>query len=110
MVSLSIEHTDEDLQDMINVIDTDGDGTIDFHEFLTMMVSERSEVEEIREAFKVFDINKNGFISAEELRQVMTNLGEEVTDEEVNEMIRDADIDKDGLVSYEEFVIMMSSH
>lgn len=42
-----------------------------------------------------------------QLRHVMTNLGEKLTDEEVDEMIREADIDGDGQVNYEEFVRMM---
>lgn len=83
--------------------------------------------EEIREAFRVFDKVRrfaaaaaavsrnaapeftflttfqdgNGYISAAELRHVMTNLGEKLTDEEVDEMIREADIDGDGQVNYE---------
>ena len=57
--------------------------------------------EEIREAFRVFDKDGNGFISAAELRHVMTNLGEKLTDEEVDEMIREADIDGDGQINYE---------
>merc|ERR1711874_848128 len=65
--------------------------------------------EEIREAFRVFDKDGNGNISAAELRHVMTNLGEKLTDEEVDEMIREADIDGDGQVNYEEFVTMMTS-
>merc|ERR1712216_873956 len=51
--------------------------------------------EELIEAFKVFDRDGNGFISAAELRHIMTNLGEKLTDEEVDEMIREADIDDD---------------
>ncbi len=42
-----------------------------------------------------------------QLRHVMTNLGEKLTDEEVDEMIREADVDGDGQVNYEEFVKMM---
>ena len=49
-------------------------------------------------ARRVFDKDGNGFISAAELRHVMTNLGEKLTDEEVDEMIREADIDGDGQV------------
>lgn len=66
--------------------------------------------EEIQEAFKVFDKDGNGYISAAELRHVMTSLGEKLTEEEVDEMIREADIDQDGQINYEEFVKMMVSH
>jgi len=65
--------------------------------------------EEIREAFRVFDKDGNGFISAAELRHVMTNLGEKLTDEEVDEMIREADIDGDGQVNYEGAVQSISA-
>ena len=66
-----------------------------------------TDEEELKEAFKVFDKDGNGFISAAELRHVMTNLGEKLTDEEVDEMIREADVDGDGQVNYDEFVKMM---
>lgn len=48
----------------------------------------------------MFDRNGDGYISAPELRLVMTNLGEKLTDEEVDDMIREADLDGDGVVSY----------
>ena len=54
--------------------------------------------EEIREAFKVFDRDNNGFISAAELRHVMTSIGEKLTDDDVDEMIREADQDGDGRI------------
>ena len=43
-------------------------------------------------------------ISAAELRHVMTNYGEKLTDEDVDEMIVDADVDHDGNINYVEFV------
>lgn len=48
----------------------------------------------------MFDKDGNGFISSEELRHVMTNLGEKLTDQEVAEMIREADTNGDGMVDY----------
>ena len=51
-----------------------------------------------KEAFKVFDRDNNGFISAAELRHVMTSIGEKLTDDEVDEMIREADQDGDGRI------------
>lgn len=89
-----------------------GNGTIDFPEFLTMMARKMKDTdseEEIREAFRVFDKDGNGFISAAELRHVMTNLGEKLTDEEVDEMIREADIDGDGQVNYEGMRLTMNN-
>eukprot|EP00980_Cylindrotheca_fusiformis_P019151 scaffold6486_cov96-Cylindrotheca_fusiformis.AAC.15 len=112
MRSLGQNPTEAELQDMIQEIDADGSGTIDFPEFLTMMARKMKDTdseEEILEAFKVFDKDGNGFISAAELRHIMTNLGEKLTDEEVDEMIREADIDGDGQINYEEFVKMMMS-
>lgn len=100
----------EELQDMINEVDINGNGTIEFGEFLSLMarkIKETDAEEELKEAFKVFDKDQNGYISASELRNVMINLGEKLTDEEVNQMIREADVDGDGQVNYEEFVRMM---
>lgn len=95
---------------MINEVDVDGNGSIDFPEFLTMMARKMKDTdseEEIIEAFKVFDKDGNGFISRAELSHVMTNLGEKLTDEEVDGMIHEADVDGDGFINYEEFVRMM---
>merc|ERR1740117_1218797 len=90
MRSLGQNPTEAELGDMINEVDADGNGQIDFPEFLTMMAKKMKATdseEEIKEAFKVFDKDGNGFISAAELRHIMTNLGEKLTDEEVDEMI-----------------------
>ncbi|CAF1313828.1 unnamed protein product [Didymodactylos carnosus] len=84
------------IQDQIVVVSFKGNGTIDFPEFLSLMsrrMKDSDDEEEIREAFRVFDRDGDGFISADELRHVMTNLGEKLTDEEIDEMIREANID-----------------
>merc|ERR1719172_365206 len=110
MRSLGQNPTEAELHDMINEVDADGKGTIDFTEFLSLMSKKMKDAdseEELMEAFKVFDKDGNGFISAAELRHVMTNLGEKLTEDEVDEMIKEADFDGDGQVNYDEFVKMM---
>ncbi|GMH68284.1 hypothetical protein TL16_g04892, partial [Triparma laevis f. inornata] len=63
--------------------------------------------EEIWDAFQAFDLDKNNFVGAAEIRHVLINIGETVTDEEVDEMIRMVDTDGDGQVGFEEFFGMV---
>lgn len=65
--------------------------------------------EAIRAQFQALDKDGNGVVSAEEIREVLTALGDRLSDEDVNEMIRDVDTDGDGQVNYEEFVAHMLS-
>ncbi|XP_056167470.1 calmodulin-like protein 11 isoform X1 [Syzygium oleosum] len=112
----SLDHSpsEKELQDMIDeAAAADGDGAIEFAKFLGSMannIKEDTDVEEeLKEAFKVFDRDQNGYISPSELRHVMINLGEKLTEEEVQQMISEADLDGDGQVDFEEFVKLMST-
>ena len=107
MKNLGQSPSEAELQDMINEVDIDGNGTIDFKEFIGIMarkMRDSDSEEELIEAFKVFDRDGNGLISNVELQHVMTSLGENVTMDEVDEMIKEADLDGDGFINYEEFV------
>lgn len=110
MKNLGQSPSEAELQDMINEVDIDGNGTIDFKEFLGLMARKMRDSdteEELIEAFKVFDRDGNGLIGPDELLHVMTSLGETVTIDEVEEMVKEADFDGDGYINYEEFVRMI---
>lgn len=119
MHALRIEGTDQEIQDMINNVDVDGSGTVDFNEFLKMMAhghvvradddhsKRRTEEEEMRQAFKVFDLDGNGYIDARELKMTMCNLGENLSDKDIKHMMKLADKNGDGRIDYEEFINMM---
>ena len=103
MRALGQNPTEEEVKEMIEEVDDDGSGSIDFPEFLSTMARKMKESdtnEELVKAFKVFDDSGNKLISAEELRRVMTNLGEKLTKAEVDEMIREADVDGDGYINF----------
>lgn len=78
--------TEAELKQMISEVDADGNGLIDFAEFVTLMARKMNNADkdaEIREAFNVFDKDGSGKISSDELRSIMKSLGEDLTDDEV---------------------------
>jgi len=98
---------------------------VDFNEFLRMMTRSQyhinrvqghagehgrspDEMEEMRQAFRVFDIDGNGVIDEHELKTTMFNLGEDLSDQEVKQMIKLADRNGDGKIDYEGIGLPMS--
>ena len=112
MRGLGQNPSEEELKQMIREVDLNGDGTLDFKEFLCLMVKKMDDnnlEDELSYAFKVFDKDKNGYINAHELRATMNDLGEELTQEEIEEIIKEGDLDNDGQVDYDEFTKMIMS-
>ncbi|KAF0910318.1 hypothetical protein E2562_001498 [Oryza meyeriana var. granulata] len=108
--SLGQNHTEAELQNMIREVDADGNGVIDFHEFLNLMahiLKDPDSDKQLRETFQLFDKDGDGYISAAELREVMITLEKEITGQEIDEMMKEADLDGDGRISYEEFERLM---
>ncbi|KAL4238030.1 hypothetical protein ACF0H5_002741 [Mactra antiquata] len=111
MKSLGETKSDAELAKLIAEVDVDGNGEIDFDEYLEMMANRMSftgSADQIREAFKVFDKDNKGYLTVDELRHIMTNLGEKLGDEEVDEMLMIVDADGNGMIDYEEFTQMLA--
>ncbi|CRL00886.1 CLUMA_CG014137, isoform A [Clunio marinus] len=97
---------------MIREADVNGNGVIDFPEFVTLMLERIKNPDsdlEIHELFCAIDKDSNGLISALELQQMLTGFVGDLKDEEFNEIFRDTDIDNDGYIDYDEFMKMMKS-
>lgn len=112
MTTLGKNPTDSELMAMINAVDTDGNGSIEFPEFLNAMSAKMCSSpkdEELREAFHIFDRDNTGYIGVDQIRLVMLDLNTKVAEEELEDMVREGDIDGDGYLSYEEFVEMMTT-
>ncbi|CAJ1929656.1 unnamed protein product [Sphenostylis stenocarpa] len=92
------------------VMDSDGDGFIDFKEFMEMFYGEdRIKETEIKNAFQVFDLNGDGKISAQELSQVLKRLGESCSLSACKKMVKGVDQNGDGFIDLNEFTRMMMS-
>ena len=111
MRSLGQSPTENELQNIIDEVDADKSGCMDFSEFLAMMADHMKEetdtIGDICTAFKAFDESGKGVISVEKLKHVLTNLGDALNDEELEELIKSADSESSGLVIYEDFVTKM---
>lgn len=116
LMNIGISAGERDVADMVEKVDFNGDGLIDFDEFCELFSGKREKEEEggdgdLKEAFDVFDENKDGLITVEELGLVLSSLGftQGKMVEDCKEMIRKVDVDGDGMVNFDEFKTMMKS-
>ncbi|XVF84405.1 hypothetical protein PTKIN_Ptkin17bG0034500 [Pterospermum kingtungense] len=110
--NLGILIPDEELTQMIEKMDVNGDNCIDIDEFGELyksLMDDKDEDEDMKEAFNVFDQNGDGYISVDELRSVLSQLGlkQGKTIEDCKRMIMKVDVDGDGKVNFKEFKQMM---
>ncbi|XP_025709353.1 calmodulin-like [Callorhinus ursinus] len=111
MQALGKDLSEAELKELIALVDTDSDGVISFQEFLAEMIKRMKSwgsEQDVQEVFRAFDLDGNGRISVDELKQAMAKLGQTLSQEEVDAMIQEADVDKDGQVDYQEFLRILS--
>ncbi|XVE57391.1 hypothetical protein DITRI_Ditri04bG0087300 [Diplodiscus trichospermus] len=107
--SLGLKPSSDQLEALIQKADTNSNGLVEFSEFVALvapeLLTEKSPYseEQLKQLFKMFDRDGNGFITAAELAHSMAKLGHALTVEELTGMIKEADTDGDGRISFEEF-------
>ncbi|CCD22668.1 calmodulin NDAI_0A05130 [Naumovozyma dairenensis CBS 421] len=110
MNSLGLQPTEEEVTDLMNEVDIDGNHQIEFNEFISLMSRQsksNDSEQELLEAFKVFDKNGDGHISADELKYVLNSLNEKWTDSEVDAMIKEVGGDT-GEIDIQQFASLLS--
>lgn len=96
---------------MLKILESDGEIRLNQNDFLQWIKTlqnlkpdeddEEASKNNLIEAFRVFDLNNDGYISKDELKTAMETIREPLTDQQLNELISYADIDKDGRINYE---------
>nr|GMC81791.1 calcium-dependent protein kinase 13 [Ipomoea batatas]GMC85872.1 calcium-dependent protein kinase 13 [Ipomoea batatas] len=108
---LNSQLAESEIQMLIEAIDTNGKGTLDYGEFIavSLHLQRMANDEHLRKAFSYFDKNGNGYIEPDELQDALMEDGSEDCTNVANDIFQEVDTDKDGLISYEEFAAMMKT-
>ena len=112
MQKMHIHLSHRELMDTIHSVDADGNGTLEFEEFLVLMqsrVGEGGPDENLRKAFLRFDKDGTGFISKDNVRDTMIEFDNPLTEEELNAIFHEVDLNNDGRITFREFRHLMVS-
>jgi calmodulin len=110
MKKLGLNPTEAELQDMINEIDYDGSGTIDFEEFISLISRKMKEPgieNELMEAFKIFDHDGQGYMTTTAFKKIIRDLSNSLTDAEIDDMVAEADPDGDQQIKFDDLIKIM---
>ena len=124
---IKLKLNDGDIKRLIKEIDKDGNGDVDLKEYRKYMKGNTASLQGntplhmnllyralfqlslIRKEFQKFDIDESGYITKDELLQVvMSRTGDHFSDDELEDIFKETDLNSDGKIDYEEFVILMT--
>ena len=103
--------SDQEVEQMFRAVDTDNSGFIDYTEFVVAATNQTAltSQEKLHAAFRMFDKDGSGIISADEIRDVLCFGGaNSLSAEAVDAIIKQVDENGDGEIQFEEFVQMMT--
>jgi Ca2+-binding EF-hand superfamily protein len=113
---LNIQLTNDEIHDLIHELDQDGDGQVNYREFLRMcgkdlfklIFTPKQMEERLRKAFNLFDQNHSGYIDEDELEFVFESLGRPFKRTHARSVLQKYDENKDGRISFEEFKTLIN--
>ncbi len=120
MKNFGNEKSLKEVKEMLSEFDSDHSGEVNFEEFVLFIqktqeedagdeqqnekTAQEKEEDEILKAFQTFDKSGDGYLSCNEFRHILMNLGNQFTSKEVDEIFREADVNRDGHIDYKEFI------
>ena len=116
MNSLKQYPSKEEIEQILKEIDINNDGKIYFNQFLKIMAKRLKNIlydedKYLKSVFDLLDRNKNGLISIDEIRRIVSHSSdsENISEKEIELIMKEADTDGDGLISFEELKMIMKS-
>ncbi|CAK9094630.1 unnamed protein product [Durusdinium trenchii] len=102
-VEQNLQIDDETLEKAFKALDASHKDEVHYHEFLAAMVASRIHLHDhtLQVAFRRFDVDNSGFITVENLREV---LGQTFEGNEVQSLLSELNLKNDGAISYDEWL------
>ena len=106
--------TKEELDQITKEIDADNTNQIYFNQFLKIMTKRIKNTKDddnkyLENLFQKLDTNESGLISIKDIRYIITNSNEKISEKDIEIIMKEVDTDKDGYISLEEFMAIMEN-
>merc|ERR1711909_237876 len=111
---MGVKVKEADLKEIVDEVDDDGSGMLEFEEFTELAAKfliEGDEEElknELKEAFRIYDKDGQGFITNEVLKEILREIDPKLTETDLDGIIEEVDEDGSGTMDLDEFMEMMS--
>ncbi|CAD6234417.1 GSCOCG00001910001-RA-CDS [Cotesia congregata] len=112
----TLGHTfdDQELELLLKQEDVDGNGVLNFDSFYRVAThfqeddDDEALQKELKEAFRLYDKEGNGYIPTSSLREILAALDDQITPDQMDGMIGEIDTDGSGTIDFDEFMEMMT--
>jgi len=111
---MGLKVSEKSLAEIVEEVDEDGSGELEFEEFCILSAKflieedEESLKEELKEAFRIYDKEGNGYITTQVLKEILKELDSRLSEEDIIGIVDEVDEDGSGTLDFDEFQQMMT--
>jgi len=111
---MGLKVSEKALNEIVEEVDEDGSGELEFEEFCILSAKflieedEESLKEELKEAFRIYDKEGNGYITTDTLKEILRELDNRLTEDDIEGIVDEVDEDGSGTLDFDEFMDMMA--
>ena len=108
LLNMGYNPSNEDIIEFLKLADKTNTGVVSKENFIKALHEKytipQNHLEEIKEAFKTFDMDNDGKISFKDFRNILNHFGENINDDEIDKIFKFIDADNNGLIDFNDFV------
>ena len=108
LLNMGYKPSNEDIIEFLKLADKTNTGVVSKENFIKALHEKytipQNHLEEIKEAFKIFDMDNDGKITFKDFRNILNHFGENINDDEIDKIFKFIDADNNGLIDFNDFV------